>query len=437
MVNRYIDLSVVQINNGMTQLMKDLATISRWLYYRRDARETKNLAPYKTLEVLGPEHEFSLVNNEMRPLPIVEKVIDDYYGKISELIFLSKYAFRKEFPLHMVEVKARNPFKSPELLEESFQKAITSFLAFIDKRYQAHLLGTGMHPLLRLEETDTRPQEIIAQELGKVFPLKRHGWLNIQSFQLNLPYASEKDAVSLNNTLALLCTYLPAISASSPICEGQLTPYDDFRLYNYKIKSYEIPSIAGDVIPEYISSFEQFREIVSDRYSRELSSAGISIKDFPAYVNQRAAVFKFARNAMEVRAMDEQECIKSDVALSCFIRSIIRGLMSSDSEHLPYQLLVNDYNAIIKNGLDAEVLNPEGKTARQICKCFLNLATKYADDEEKKYLWIIEKRIDEGNLSNLIRKRILSKAQKTTFDEAIISVYSKIAKCLSDNQPYF
>ena len=135
--------------------------------------------------------------------------------------------------------------------------------------------------------------------------------------------------------------------------------------------------------------------------------------------------------------MDEQECIKSDVALSCFIRSTIRGLMTLNNEPLPYQLLVSDYNAIIKNGLEAEVLNPAGKTAREICQCFLNLATKYADDQEKKYLWIIEKRIKEGNLSNLIRRRVLNKAQKTTFDEAIISVYSKIAKCLSNNQPFF
>ena len=203
------------------------------------------------------------------------------------------------------------------------------------------------------------------------------------------------------------------------------------------MKSYEIPSIAGDVVPEYISSFSQLRSEVSDRYSRDLSNAGISIKDFADYVNQRMAVIKFARNAIEIRVMDEQECIKSDVALSCFIRSTIRGLMALNNEPLPHQLLVNDYNEIIKNGLEAESLHPAGKTAKQVCQYFLKIASKYADEKEKKYLWIIEKRINEGSLSKVIRRKILARSQKTTFDEAIINVYSNLAKCISDNQPYF
>ena len=111
--------------------------------------------------------------------------------------------------------------------------------------------------------------------------------------------------------------------------------------------------------------------------------------------------------------------------------------MALNNEPLPHQLLVNDYNAIIKNGLEAESLHPAGKTAKQVCQYFLKIASKYADEKEKKYLWIIEKRINEGSLSKVIRRKILARSQKTTFDEAIINVYSNLAKCLSDNQPYF
>ena len=111
--------------------------------------------------------------------------------------------------------------------------------------------------------------------------------------------------------------------------------------------------------------------------------------------------------------------------------------MAINTEILPHQLLVNDYNSIIENGLEAEVQHFAGKTARQVCQYFFNLASKYANETEKKYLWIVKKRIKEGNLSDLIRRRVLNKAQRTTFEEAIISVYSKLAECLSDNQPYF
>lgn len=417
--------------------MKALETISRWLYYRRYARAIERPRSYGTLEVMGPEHEFSLVDSEMEPLPIVEKVIDAFYGRISNAVYLSKFAIRKEFPLHIIEIKGTAPFESPELLEESMQAATRSLLEFVKRKYRARLLGTGMHPLLHLEETGTRPYDNVAQEFRKVFPMKRHGWLNIQSFQINLPYSNEVEAISLYNALVHLCAYLPAISASSPICEGHLTSFSDFRLYNSQMKAREIPSIAGDVVPDYISSFDQYRREVADKYLCELADAGVSTEGFVDYINQRAAVFKFERNAVEVRVMDEQECIKSDVALSCFVRSTIRGLTTLNSEILPHQLLVNDYRAIIKDGLQAKVLHPTGKTAQEVCQYFLDLASKYADEHEKKYLWIIEKRIKEGNLSEIIRKRVLIRAQKTTFKEATINIYSKLAKCVYDNEPYF
>jgi hypothetical protein len=88
-------------------------------------------------------------------------------------------------------------------------------------------------------------------------------------------------------------------------------------------------------------------------------------------------------------------------------------------------------------GLNAKVLHPNGKTARQVCQYLFNLASENADEDEKKYLWIVKKRIESGNLSELIKERIKKKAQKTDLEEAILSVYSTLIRCLTDNQPYF
>ena len=135
--------------------------------------------------------------------------------------------------------------------------------------------------------------------------------------------------------------------------------------------------------------------------------------------------------------MDEQECVKSDVALSCFVRAALRGLIATQTEFLPHQLLVSDYNSVIAKGLNAQVLNPAGVTARQICQNLFDLATENANEDEKKYLWLIKKRIENGNLSELIRERICRKAKKTDLAEAILSIYSTLINCLADNQPYF
>jgi hypothetical protein len=67
----------------------------------------------------------------------------------------------------------------------------------------------------------------------------------------------------------------------------------------------------------------------------------------------------------------------------------------------------------------------------------LKKAWENASETEKKYLPVVQKRIEEGNLSEIIREKVLRKAQKTNLREAIIDVYSKLMKSLIDNQPYF
>jgi gamma-glutamyl:cysteine ligase YbdK (ATP-grasp superfamily) len=389
---------------------------------------------------LGPEHEFSLVNEELQTLPIVDKVIKDFFGRVINFVELPHFTFGKELQLHVMEIKANAPFKSPELFEETMQNAVATLLYLLEKQYHARLLGTGMHPLLRLEETSVWPHRHrkIYKEYSKVFNLKQHGWLNIQSFHLNLPYSNEEKGISLHNLLAGLCAYLPAISASSPICEGAIGPDVDNRLYFYKVNQLEVPSVTGEVIPEPISSFDQYRKEVIGQYSQDLAKAGAGKTIlFKEWVNSRGVIFRFDRKALEVRVIDEQECVKSDVALSCFIRAALRGLMAERIEPLPHQLLVRDFNSVIAKGLNAKVLHPNGKTARQICRHLFNLALENVEEDEKKYLWIVKKRIESGNLSELIRERILKKAQKTDLKEAILSVYSTLIKCLADNQPYF
>lgn len=389
---------------------------------------------------MGPEHEFSLVNEELKALPIVDQVIKDFSRNITNFVELPTFTFGKELQLHVMEIKANEPFESPLAFEETMQGAVETMMDFLWQKYHAGLLGTGMHPLLRLDETRvwSHRHRKIYEEYGKVFNLKQHGWLNIQSFHLNLPYAKEKTGVKLHNLLGCLCAYLPAVSASSPIYEGAMGANVDNRLSFYRMNQQEIPSVTGEVIPEAVTSFDQYRREVIGRYSRDLAEAGVGqTLLFKEWVNSRGVIFRFDRSALEVRVMDEQECVKSDVALSCFIRATLRGLLSEETKPLPHQLLVEDFNAVIADGLNAKVQHPKGELARQVCQHFFNIAVENASADEAKYLWIVKKRIDEGNLSELIRGEVLKKAQKTDFTEAVVSVYTKLIKCLSDNQPYF
>jgi carboxylate-amine ligase len=388
---------------------------------------------------MGPEHEYALVDDNLKVLPISDKIIKAYCGKTINFIELPKFTFGKELQLHVMEIKANQPFKSPQEFEETMQEGVKTLSTVVEK-IGASLLGTGMHPLMNLKDTKIWPHyhKKIYQQYGRIFDLNQHGWLNIQSFHLNLPYQREADALQIHNYLANLCTYLPALAASSPIFEGKKGKDQDNRLQFYKINQKEVPSIAGDVIPEYVSSLKQYKQEIIGRYTRDLANSGADrILLNREWVNSRGVIFRFDRRALEVRVMDEQECVKSDVALACFIRATLRGLISRDVRLQSHGLLVKDFNAVISYGLDAKTLNPDGKTAREVCQYFLEIAQENADENEKKYLWLIKKRIDEGSLSELIREKVKKRAGKTDIQEAIIDVYSTLIKSLNNNEPYF
>jgi hypothetical protein len=253
-----------------------------------------------------------------------------------------------------------------------------------------------------------------------------------------LPYSKESDAILQHNLLASICPYLPTIAASSPIYESALHDNVDNRLAFYKVNQREVPSVTGDVVPEYASSFNIYREEVIGKYSRDLAKAGAGQTILnKEWVNSRGVIFRFDRKALEIRTMDEQECIKSDVALSCFVRAALRGLMSTEAKFLPHEILVNDFNATIAGGLCAKVQNPHGPTAREVCQHLFEVAWAHADKEEKNYLPLVKKRIEEGSLSDAIRRNVLKEAQCAGLGEAIVKVYSMLIRCLVANEPYF
>ncbi len=379
------------------------------------------------------------MDQELKILPISDRIIKDYCGKTINFVELPSFTFGKELQMHVMELKANCPFASPVEFEETMQNAVST-LSRIVQKHGAMLLGTGMHPLLNLKDTAVWPHyhRKIYSEFGKIFNLNQHGWLNIQSFHLNLPYRKEADGIQMHNLLANLCAYLPAIAASSPIFEGKAGADVDNRLQFYKVNQKEVPSITADVIPEYANSFSRYRHDVIVQYSEDLARAGADKTVlWREWVNSRGVIFRFDRSALEIRVMDEQECIKSDVALSCFVRAALRGLMAGAAQLLPHDLLVHDFNAVIRDGLNAKVANPDGKTARQVCQRYLDLAFEHADADEEKYLWLIKKRLENGSLSEIILDRVLRRAKKTDFHEAVVNIYSTLIKCLFDNEPYF
>jgi len=380
------------------------------------------------------------VNDELAALPIVDEAIRCFHGRVVNFVEEPRFTFGKELQLHVMEFKPNSPFRSPVEFEETMQEAVLTVQDFLQRKFHARLLGTGMHPLLKLDETSVWPHRHrqIYEAYARVFNLKRHGWLNIQSFHLNLPYSDEANAMVLHNTLANSCPYLSAVSASSPIYEGRFGEEVDNRLRFYWENQKEIPSVTGDIVPEYASSFSQYRKDVIGKYSNDLVKAGADkLLLNKEWLNSRGVIFRFDRKALEIRIMDEQECVKSDVALSCFVRASLRGIMNQEPDLLPHRVLVQDLKAIVRNGLSAGVHHPQGRTARGVCEYYYKMAQANASEDEKKYLSTVRRRIESGNLSEILRERVMKRSQRTSLKEAIVDVYSELVDSLAKNQPYF
>jgi hypothetical protein len=119
------------------------------------------------------------------------------------------------------------------------------------------------------------------------------------------------------------------------------------------------------------------------------------------------------------------------------MRALLRGLMRQQVPHPKHEILVRDFKSVVKDGLDARVENSQGKTAREVCLSLLRVASDNATEEEKRFLPVVHKRIEQGNSSNVLREKIIRKSQKTNFNDAVIRIYLKLTESLIDNQPYF
>jgi hypothetical protein len=103
------------------------------------------------LEVLGPEHELSVVDENCNALSIVDTILKDYRGtgRYVNTIEFPKYTIGKELQMHVLEFKGNDPFPQPQEAENVLYDAISTVDERLYSKYHVSLLGTGMHPLLQ------------------------------------------------------------------------------------------------------------------------------------------------------------------------------------------------------------------------------------------------------------------------------------------------
>src|SRR6202008_2594000 len=91
-----------------------------------------------------------------------------------------------------------------------------------------------------------------------IFDTRTHGWANLQSMHVNLPFADDGQFARLHSAIRLVLPIIPALAASSPIADGSNAGFADYRMEVYRANSQAHPLIAGHVIPETVSSRAEY-----------------------------------------------------------------------------------------------------------------------------------------------------------------------------------
>jgi gamma-glutamylcysteine synthetase len=365
---------------------------------------------------IGTEHEFSINDPAFNPLPESDRILKAICGRYESEILFGETKLGKELQKTVLELIPKTPADNLATLESQLVQGIGKFYHIFRDQYT--LLGLGMHPTAvpaAIPVWDHDEGEYYAV-YDRLFNLRQHGWMNIQALQINLSYRNDRELISLHNRLRTLLPYLVAVTASSPMVEGKLTGSCDNRLIFYRENQKEIPLICNRIVPEKIASVADYRS-VQETVFRELRARDADIL-CEEWVNSSGLIIRFSRKCLEIKALDEQESIHSDMAVCAFVRSLLR------SRTLPVETgqdeLLDLMDTVIRTGT-AEI-RPE-------LEALYTRAWHHATDDERHYLPVIAERIRHGSLAERIADRYRD-------DGGILPVLADMAGCLRQNRSF-
>ena len=408
------------------------------------ARDGRTLGLF---EGFGIELEYMIVDAETLDVqPIADRVIEAEHGSVKSEIERGPMAWSNELAGHVIELKTNGPAPRLSGLAEGFAGEVER-IDLLLAPLGARLMPTGMHPWM----DPTREFRIwphggrqIYETFNRIFDCRGHGWANLQSTHLNLPFASDEEFGRLHAAVRAILPLLPALAASSPFVEGRHPGILDARLDFYRSNARRVPSVTGQVIPEPVFTRSGYQALLETIYGdlAPLDPAGTLRHE---WVNARGCIARFDRMALEIRLLDVQECPRADLAVAEAVSSIARALCDPAPAHQARlrsletrrlaQLFtratadaesarVDDRGYLLALGLDGET-----RSAGEVWRALVDRHVA-PEPEATKHLETLEVILGEGCLS----RRILRRAGQRPTRDALTSAYRDLCDCLREQR---
>ena len=403
---------------------------------------------YHLFEAYGVELEYMVVDRDTLAVrPIVDKLFHDVAGRYVSEVEQGPIAWSNELVNHVVELKTNGPAADLGGLAAAFQTnvgIINDRLA----RHDAMLLPGGAHPFMDpLTETQLWPHE--SREIyglyDRIFDCRGHGWSNLQSTHINLPFAGDAEFERLHAAVRVLLPVMPAIAASTPILDGKRTGFADTRLEAYRLNQKRIPSLTGVVIPEPAFNEADYRERIFGPIMRDIRPFDVDGVLDRHFVNSRGAIARFDRGSIEIRLLDIQECPEADLAIVSFIVAVLRAMVNERWSALEEQKAWSETtlaDMLLDNIRSAE--NSIIENAAYLC-LFGIRRPRVSAGELWYHLWrelqpeltpevndALARIMEQGTLSTRLLRRLADCCEAS----CIVSVYHELAGCLAQGRMF-
>lgn len=395
-------------------------------------------------QAFGVELEYMIVGKDtLDVLPYSDKLLCSGRAPGNREVRMGRFGWSNELVMHVIEIKTNGPAASLTGIDKKFHEQV-QILSHNLAPHDAMLLPTGMHPWMN-PNTDTSlwlfDDREIYEAFDRIFNCSGHGWSNLQSVHLNLPFSGDVEFRKLHSAIRLILPLIPALAASSPIKDSTVTGLLDTRLDVYRMNCARIPQITGRVIPEVIHSETDYRQQILEPMYQAIKPHDPDNILQDEWLNARGAIARFDRNAIEIRVIDIQECPKADCAILQFIVLLLTSLTSGKlstieaQESLSTEALQTIFLDTLKGGFDTALDNSDYArafgvdggvaTTGELIDVLLDQHDSGKNDWADTLRFIRK----HGNLA----QRILKATGRQPNHSDLTQVYSKLSNCLLTN----
>ena len=396
-------------------------------------------------DAVGIELEYMIVDSRtLNVRPIADVVLRDETGAVASEVEHGSLAWSNELVSHVIELKTNGPAATLDGLAEAFQSQVGE----INRQLAPHgarLLPSAMHPWMDPHaEMVLWPHEYgpVYEAFNRIFDCRGHGWANLQSMHINLPFSGDEEFGRLHAAVRLVLPLLPALAGSSPIMDGNRTGLMDSRLEVYRTNSRRIPSVAGRVIPEPAFDAASYSRLIFTPMFADIAPhdpEGVLQDEF---LNARGAIARFSRGTIEIRVIDVQECPAADLAIAAAAISVVKLLVDQhwtdtrSQQSIPVEPLEAVFLAAIRDAERATVDSPEllqqfGVSAMSLtlAELWQHLLREVAPDPSAGFDWrpTIDTILRRGPLA----RRITDALSASPDPAELRRLYARLADCLA------